>query len=132
MKLSKEARKLSKQLFRESFTGGALDATKVGAVTDTVIRAKPRQFIGVLKEFSRLIRLEAARRHAVIESAAVLEASEQTAILDTIRSKYGADVTSEFKTNPALIGGLRIQVGSDVVDASVRSRLDRLANDLAT
>ena len=40
-------------------------------------------------------------------------------------------MTTEFKTNPALIGGLRIQVGSDVVDASVRSRLDRLANDLA-
>ena len=131
MKLSKEARKLSKQLFRESFTGGALDATKVGAVTDTVIRAKPRQYIGVLKEFSRLIRLETARRHAIIESAADLEAAEKTSIINTIRSKYGADVTSEFKTNPALIGGLRIQVGSDVVDASVRSRLDRLANDLA-
>lgn len=131
MKLSKEARKLSKQLFRESFTGGALDSAKVGAVTDTVIRAKPRQYIGVLKEFARLIRLEAARRHAIIESAAELEAAEKAAILGTIRSKYGADVTSEFKTNPALIGGLRIQVGSDVVDASVRSRLDRLANDLA-
>ena len=131
MKLSKEARKLSKQLFRESFTGGALDAAKVGSVTDTIIRAKPRQYIGVLKEFARLIRLETARRHATIESAADLGAAEKTAILDTIRSKYGADVTSEFKTIPALIGGLRIQVGSDVVDASVRSRLDRLANDLA-
>ena len=131
MKLSKEARKLSKQLFRESFTGGALDATKVGSVTDIVIRAKPRQHIGVLKEFARLIRLEAARRHAIIESAADLEDAEKTAIINTIRSKYGADVTSEFKTIPALIGGLRIQVGSDVVDASVRSRLDRLANDLA-
>jgi len=131
MKLSKEARKLSKQLFRESFTGGALDATKVGSVTDTVIRAKPRQYIAVLKEFARLIRLEAARRHAIIESAADLEAQEKTAILNTIRSKYGADATSEFKTIPALIGGLRIQVGSDVLDASIRSRLDRLANDLA-
>ena len=131
MKLSKEARKLSKQLFRESFTGGALDATKVGSVTDIVIRAKPRQYIGVLKEFARLIRLEAARRHAIIESAADLEAAEKTEIINTIRAKYGADVTSEFKTIPALIGGLRIQVGSDVVDASVRSRLDRLANDLA-
>ena len=68
---------------------------------------------------------------ATIESAADLGAAEKTAILDTIRTKYGADVSSEFKTIPALIGGLRIQVGSDVVDASVRSRLDRLANDLA-
>ena len=131
MKLNKEARKLSKQLFRESFTDGALDASKFGSVTDTVISAKPRQYIGVLKEFARLIRLETARRHAIIESAAELEPAEKGAITRTIHAKYGADVTTEYTTNPALIGGLRIQVGSDVVDASVRSRLDRLANDLA-
>ncbi len=131
MKLTKEARKLSKQLFRESFTNGALDAAKVSSVTDAVIRAKPRQYVGVLKELARLIRLEAAKRHAIIESAAELSAEEKTATANTIRAKYGADVTTEFKTNTALIGGLRIQVGSDVVDASVRSRLDRLATELA-
>ena len=38
MKLAKEARKLSKQLFRDSFTEGALDAEKVKKVTDLVIR----------------------------------------------------------------------------------------------
>ena len=85
----------------------------------------------MLKEFARLIRLETARRHAIIESAADLAATEKSAITRTVHDKYGADVTTEYKTNPALIGGLRIQVGSDVVDASVRSRLDRLANDLA-
>lgn len=132
MKLSKEARKLSKQLFRESFTGETLDAEKVKRVPDSVIQAKPRQYIGVLKEFARLIRLEAAKRHSIIESADELDASQKSAITKTIRDKYGADVTAEFKTNPALIGGLRIQVGSDVVDASVRSRLDRLATELAS
>jgi len=131
MKLSKEARKLSKQLFRESFTEASLDAEKVKKVTDLVIRTKPRQYIGVLQEFARLIRLEAEKKHAIIESAADLEPSEKSSITRTIRGKYGADVTTEYRTNEALIGALRIQVGSDVVDASVRSRLDRLANDLA-
>jgi len=131
MKLSKEARKLSKQLFRESFTEASLDAEKVKKVTDLVIRTKPRQYIGVLQEFARLIRLEAEKKHAIIESAADLDPSEKSSITRTIRDKYGADVTTEYRTNEALIGGLRIQVGSDVVDASVRSRLDRLANDLA-
>jgi len=131
MKLSKEARKLSKQLFRESFTEASLNAEKVKKVTDLVIRTKPRQYIGVLQEFARLIRLEAEKKHAIIESAADLDPSEKSSITRTIRDKYGADVTTEYRTNEALIGGLRIQVGSDVVDASVRSRLDRLANDLA-
>ena len=131
MKLTKEARKLSKDLLRASFTDGLLDAEKVKSATNTVIKAKPRNYIGVLKEYARLIRLEAAKRHATVESAADLEATEKSAITRTLRSKYGADVTAQYSVNPALIGGLRIQVGSTVVDASVRSRLDRLASDLA-
>ncbi len=131
MKLTKEARKISKQLFRESFTGGALDAVKVSKITDLVIKARPRQTIGVLQELARLIRLESAKRHATIESATELDGAEKAAIASTIQGKYGADVTTEFKTNAELIGGLRIQVGSNVLDASVRSRLDQLSIDLA-
>ena len=131
MKLTKEARKISKQLFRESFTGGALDAAKVSKVTDLVIKARPRQYIGVLQELARLIRLETAKRHATIESATELDGAEKATITRTLHGKYGADVTTEFKTNAELIGGLRIQVGSNVLDASVRSRLDQLSIDLA-
>ena len=131
MKLSKESRKLSKDLLRASFTNGLLDGEMVKKVTDVVVQSKPRNYIGVLKEFSRLIRLEVAKRHAVIESAAALNDAEKGKITETIRAKYGADVTTEFKTNAALLGGLRVQVGSNVLDASVRSRLDRLATELA-
>ena len=131
MKLTKEALKLSKDMLRASFTNGLLDADKVKKVTNTIITGKPRNYMGVLKEFARLIRLEAAKRHAKIESAEALDATEKAAIAKTLTAKFGGDVTTDYNVNPALIGGLRIQVGSTVVDASVRSRLDRLANDLA-
>jgi F-type H+-transporting ATPase subunit delta len=131
MKLSKESRRLSKDLLRASFTNGLLDGSKISKVTDTVIQSKPRNYIGVLKEFSRLIRLEVAKRHAVIESAADLSDGEKSKITATIQSKYGADISTEYRVNPTLIGGLRVQVGSNVLDASVRSRLDRLATELA-
>ena len=131
MKLSKESKKLSKGLLRASFTNGLLDAAKVKQVTDLVIQSKPRNYIGVLEGFARLIRLEVAKRHAVIESAVALDDQQKNAIIGTIRSKYGADVTTDFKTNAGLIGGLRIQVGSNVLDSSVRGRLDQLAIDLA-
>jgi F-type H+-transporting ATPase subunit delta len=132
MKLSKEANKLSKGLLRISFTDGALDADKVKKATAAIIKSKPRNYVGVLKEYARLIRMEVAKRHAVIESATEMEASEKSAITRTLRSQYGSDVTTDYSVNPALIGGLRIQVGSNVVDASVRSRLDRLASELAS
>lgn len=131
MKLTKEARKLARQVFRESFTNGALSGKKVQSLTALVIEKKPRQYIGVLQEFARLIRLELAKHHATIESAESLGAEEKEALAAALKSKYGSQLTSEYKTNAALLGGVRIQVGSDVLDASVRTRLERLAIDLA-
>jgi F-type H+-transporting ATPase subunit delta len=131
MKLHKEGRKLAKALLRTSFTDGALDAEKVKKATDAVAAAKPRNTVGVLKEFARLIRLELEKRHAVVESSTELDPTEKSAISRALRAKYGADVTADYTINPALLGGLRIQIGSDVLDASVRTRLDRLAVDLA-
>ena len=40
---------------------------------------------------------------------------------------YGSNLAIEFKSNPDLLGGLRIKVGDDVLDGSVKGRLDRLA-----
>jgi F-type H+-transporting ATPase subunit delta len=46
--------------------------------------------------------------------------------LASLTGKYGEGLTSEFKVNPDLIGGVRVHVGSDVYDGSVRGRLARL------
>src|SRR2546421_3107378 len=109
MRLYKEGRKLAKHLLRESIVNGALDAARVRQGADLVVRAKPRNTVGVLKEFARLVRLELAKRQATIESHMELDAREQAEITGALRTKYGADVTAEYKTNPALLGGVRIQ-----------------------
>ena len=126
MKISKEARKLSRSLFRASFVNGRLDQAKVSAVVAQAIAEKPRQYLSAIKNLQRLIRLELDKRHAVIESAAPLDDTAARNILSNLQAKYGADVTSEFKVNPELIGGLRVKLGSDVWDGSVRSRLNQL------
>lgn len=126
MKLDKDSRKLSKELFEASLTNGRLDGGKVSAVARKIIDAKPRHYVGILKEYQRLVRLEVERHHAVIESAAPLEGGMADQIAANLRNKYGADLTTEFKVNAELLGGLRIKVGSDVFDGSVRERLNRL------
>jgi F-type H+-transporting ATPase subunit delta len=47
-----------------------------------------------------------------------------------LRHKHGRDLSIEYKVNPALIGGLRIQIGSNVWDGSVQNRLARLNEQL--
>jgi F-type H+-transporting ATPase subunit delta len=130
MKLSKDARKLSRGMFQASFTGDRLDEAKVRDITAKVAAEKPRHYIDILKAYQRLLRLEVEQHHAVIESASELDQSTREQLEQTLRAKYGADLTTDFRSTPDLIGGLRIKVGSDVFDSSVRDRLARLESEL--
>jgi F-type H+-transporting ATPase subunit delta len=130
MKLDKDSRKLSKQLFSASFGDGRLDARRVAAIAREVAESKPRNALGILKEYHRLVRLEAQKHHAVIESAVELDDDMTKQLTSSLRAKYGKDLSTEFKVSPELLGGLRIKVGSDVIDGSVRERLHRLETEL--
>jgi len=131
MKIPKEARKLSRSLFRASFTGGHLDRARITAVLQVVAARKPRHTLNVLKAYQRLVRMELARRHAVIASATPLEPDAAAKILADLQGRFGLDITHEFQVIPALIGGLRVQLGSNVWDGSVSGRLELLQTNLS-
>jgi F-type H+-transporting ATPase subunit delta len=131
MKINKEIRRLSRELLRASFTDGQLDQGKIASVLQSLIEKKPRHYIAVLENYKRLLRLEVEKRHARIESASELTPEVSSGIVSNLRRKYGQDVTTEFLVNPELLGGLRIRVGSDVWDGTVRNRLERLKQNLA-
>ena len=122
----REARKTARSLFRGCLADGKLDASRVRAVTDALAADKPRGYLAILQSFARLVRLELERRHVVIESAAPLTESEMNNLRAEINRTHGADLTFETAVRPELIGGLRVRVGSDVWDGSVRARLEAL------
>ena len=130
MKVSKETRQISRALLRASFTNGQLDRGRISSLVQSLIAEKPRDCVRVLEAYKRLLRLEVEKRHARIESAAELDQATREQIVANLRKKYGGDLTTEFATNPALLGGVRIRVGSDVWDGSVRNRLQRLQQQL--
>lgn len=131
MKLSKEARKLSRDLFQASFVDGKLDHGRIRTITTKISESKPRHYIDILKDYQRHLRLEVGKRHAVIESAGDLDDQTRGQLEQSLRAKYGSDLTTEFKVAPELIGGLRVKIGSDVFDGSVRERLNKLQTQLA-
>ena len=130
MKTSKEARKISREMFRHSFTSSKLDAEQITEMVQSVIARKPRHYVDVLKDYQHLLHLEVEKRHAVIESATPLNRSVGDQIVANLRSRSGEDLTTEFRTNPELLGGLRIKIGTDVWDGSVKSRLSQLQQQL--
>ena len=95
-------------------------------MVQAVINEKPRHYLEVLMDYQRLVRLEIEKRHAVIESATPLSRSLGDQIVNALRARYGDDVTTEFRTNPELRGGLRIRGGNNVLDGSGRNRLNRV------
>jgi F-type H+-transporting ATPase subunit delta len=130
MRTTKEARKTSHQLLKLSFTDGKLDEHKVNQVVQSVLSEKPRHFGEVLKDYQRLLRLEVARHHAVVESATALNSNLSSLLVTKLKSRYGDDLTIEFKTNSTLLGGLRVKLGDDVWDGSVRNRLRTLQEQI--
>ena len=130
MKISKETRQLSKELLRSSFTNGQLDDTRIRSLVKSLVETKPRHYLRALEAYKRLLRLELEKRSATIESASELSLDTATDIITNLKRKYGNQLATEFVVNPELLGGMRIRVGSDVWDSSVRNRLHRLQHQL--
>jgi F-type H+-transporting ATPase subunit delta len=130
VKQNKEIRRLSRQMLRASFTDGQLDPGRIKALVDSLIARKPRRYIDVLKNYQRLLRLELEKRRATIEAASEVDPATRTEVVASLKKKYGNDLTAEFIVNPELLGGMRIRVGSDVWDGTVRNRLERLQQEL--
>jgi len=78
----------------------------------------------------RLLRLELEKRRARIETASEVDREATSKVIANLKKKYGNDLTTEFVVNPQLLGGMRIRVGSDVWDGTVRNRLERLQQQL--
>lgn len=126
MKISKQSRRDAKELFRAVQVNGVLDENKVRQAIDEVLARKPRGYVGTLKHFERLVRLEMARRTARVETVVPLEPSQENELKAALTRRYGPGLMFTFAQNPELIGGMRIQVGSDVYDGSIQSRLAQL------
>jgi F-type H+-transporting ATPase subunit delta len=127
MKISKQARREAKQLFRSCVAGGLLDENRARLIVRRLIETKPRGYLAILSHFERLLKLDYEARSAKVESATSLPADLQTSVQTSLTRLYGPGLNFSFTQNPALIGGLRIKVGSDVYDGSVQARLAALA-----
>ena len=127
MKANRMARRLARTLYRRCFVSGALDANRARRVGQRLASSDRRGSLSILAEFHRLLQLNHGRHVAVIESATALAGPVREEILADLSRVYGPRLHTAFAENPTLVGGVRIRVGSDVYDGSLRSRLAALA-----
>jgi F-type H+-transporting ATPase subunit delta len=117
-------------------------ATKsVAAVAASMgIDALTGKFLGVLAQNRRLSQLPAVIRayetllsnhkgeaRAEVTSAHALTKIQITALQKSLRARVGRDVAVDAKVDPAILGGLVVKIGSQMIDSSIRTRLNTLA-----
>jgi F-type H+-transporting ATPase subunit delta len=123
MKTTKQTKREATRLFRMCVVNGLLDEGRVRRVVEQVIEGKRRGYLGLLSQFRRLVQLDCARHTAEVASAVPLPADLRASVETGLQNAYGPAISILFAHRPDLIGGMRIQVGSDVYDGSVQSEL---------
>jgi F-type H+-transporting ATPase subunit delta len=126
MKTTKQTKREATRLFRMCLINGSLDESRVREVVERTIEGKRRGYLALLSQFHRLVKLDCGRHTAEVASAVPLPADLQASLQADLQSAYGPAVSILFAHRPELIGGMRIKVGSDVYDGSVRAGLAAL------
>ncbi len=126
MKTTRQTKRDAKRLFRSCLVNGLVDEGRTRQVVQRIIESKRRGDLALLSHFRRLVKLEYARHTAEVESAVPVPADLRASIQAGLARTYGPGISASFVHNPGLIGGMRIKVGSDVYDGSVRARLAAL------
>lgn len=126
---------LSSPAFAAADKGRGLDAIATKAGLNPVTR----KFLGLLAANGRTAALSAAIKafealaakargavSAEVVTAAPLTAAQSKGVAAALRQALGKDPEIETRVDPAILGGIKVRVGSRLFDASLRSKLDAL------
>lgn len=80
----------------------------------------------IIEVFSRMLAERRGELTAEVTSAKPLTPQQAEAVNAALRGAVGRKVSMDLKVDPKLLGGLRVKVGSRLVDASLASKLQRL------
>ena len=121
----RERQTIVKQLLDDRVPDGVLKL--VSLLTE---RGRADRVGAVAAEFHRLLRRQRGIVEAVVTSAAPLNAEQTEALQKRIAEIAGGKTQLEIKIDESLIGGLTVRIGDNLIDASVRGRLERLRSQL--
>lgn len=84
------------------------------------------EFAGCCEEVIRRYMQDHDIEEAVVTSAVPLDPRQEKALTEKLSQKYGKKILLTRKVDPTLIGGLRVEIGGEQLDGTVRSKLDRI------
>lgn len=86
-----------------------------------------RELKAVIKTFRQLAAQHRGETTAEVTSARPLDDGQMTALKSNLKARLGRDVAVEAKVDPEILGGIIVRHGSQMIDASIRTKLNTLA-----
>jgi F-type H+-transporting ATPase subunit delta len=103
----------------------ALTAKTLGVLADN---RRLNETAAVARAFSTLAAAHRGEVTAEVTSAHALSAAQTKALLASLKTRVGSTVAIQTKVDPSLLGGLTVKIGSQMIDNSIKTRLNTLAN----
>ena len=77
-------------------------------------------------QFNALVKSRSGTSDATIESAFPIDVAQLPQVVAVLEKRFGRKLNASVVVEPSLIGGIRVVVGDEVLDTSVRARLDKM------
>ncbi|MCR2813475.1 F0F1 ATP synthase subunit delta [Microbacterium sp. zg.Y1090] len=115
----------------ETLLGGRTSAGTTLIVSSAVQQTRERRVRQLLGRAMRLVAQQRGRSVATVVAAKPLGAGQADRLSAALSQRYGTDISLNVVVDPSVVGGLRVEIADDVIDASVSSRLNDLRQKLA-
>jgi F-type H+-transporting ATPase subunit delta len=118
-----------KELLMSAAKGGLSDVVR-NFVATVVENGRVDALPEVARQFRALKNAAEGKADATIESAFDLTDAQVADLTSALEKKFGVKLKPVVTKNPALIGGIKVTVGDQVLDSSVRAQLEQMRNAL--
>lgn len=115
----------------ESLLKGRASEAAMLIAASLIRHPRERRVRQLLSRAMRLVADQRNRTVATVVTAAPLSPGQAERLASTLSKRYGAHVTLNTVVDPSVVGGMRVQIADDVIDASVSARLADLRQRLA-
>lgn len=122
---------LSTRMELISVPSTALDEESINLAKLLVESNRVREISALVDEYEALADSAAGRVRATVTTAIELTTHDRDRVADQLSKRLGKEISLRLEVDPAILGGLKLQYGDHLVDASVATRLQQLRRRLA-
>jgi len=110
-----------------ALTTSPLDALTTKTLGVLAQNRRLSEIANVARAFTQLAASHRGEVTAEVTSAHALTAAQSKALAAQLKARVGTDVAVQHKIDPSILGGLTVKIGSQMIDSSIKTRLNTLA-----